>query len=538
MNSKKLVFDKIAREKLLEGARDLARAVGVTLGPRGRNVLIGNKDVLPTITNDGVTIARHIKFKDEVKDIGALVIRDVASKTNDDAGDGTTTATVLAYEMLKKGINLITSGSNPVLLSDGIDAAVADITDELKNVSIDISTKEEIASIGEISGQNKELGKVLGDVFDKVGVDSLVTIENASKKGFGYDMIEGYQLDSGYRHPAFVTNGKLMKSILENPSILIMDQPLSNPADLGALLESVAQSGNNKIVIIAHSFTPFALQKFAIYNGEKMLQILPIVAPAISGRRSAMLNDLSVVVGTKLIGGETGVRINDFKLKDLGSATRVESSSSKTIFISPGGDEILIQERSEFLNASTKEERSEYEQEIIKERIAKLGSGLAVIQVGAKTEIEENELVYKVEDALNACRAAIEEGIVPGGGCTLANIAKKLRTKNRLSSPKSNEYANGYNLVIDAIESPLRKIAENAGDNGDLILKEIQKSSSGYDARNKKPVVDMVKNGIVDPVKVTRSAVQNAASAVKTLLTTEVCIIDEETKNIDSKADR
>jgi chaperonin GroEL len=523
MAAKQLQFDEGARHALLRGIEKLAKAVKATLGPSGRNVILDKKFGSPTITKDGVTVAKEIELEDPYENMGAQLVREVASKTSDIAGDGTTTATVLAESIYKEGLRNVTAGANPTSLQRGINKAVEAIVDELKKISKKVSDRTEIAQVATVSANwDKTIGEIIADAMDKVGKDGTITVEEAKSIETTLEVVEGMQFDKGYLSPYFVTNAEAMEAILENPYILIYEKKISSLKDMLPLLEKVAKAGR-PLLIIAEDVEGEALATLVVNKLRGTLQVAAVKAPGFGDRRKAMLEDIAVLTGGKLISEDLGIKLENIKLEDLGKAKRVTIDKENTTIVEGSGKSSDIQARVAQIRRQIEETTSDYDREKLQERLAKLAGGVAVINVGAATETEMKEKKARVEDALHATRAAVEEGIVPGGGVAF------LRTQKALDNIKGLEGDEkvGVAIVRRAIEEPTRMLADNAGKEGALIVEEIKrrKGNEGYNVATGE-FEDLVKAGVVDPTKVTRSALQNAASISGLLLTTEALVTE------------
>jgi chaperonin GroEL len=523
MAAKQLQFDENARHALLRGVEKLARAVKATLGPSGRNVILDKKFGSPTITKDGVTVAKEIELEDPYENMGAQLVREVASKTSDIAGDGTTTATVLAESIYKEGLRNVTAGANPTSLQRGINKAVEAIVEELKKISKKVSDRTEIAQVATVSANwDKTIGEIIADAMDKVGKDGTITVEEAKSIETTLEVVEGMQFDKGYLSPYFVTNAEDMEAILENPYILIHEKKISSLKDMLPLLEKVAKAGR-PLLIIAEDVEGEALATLVVNKLRGTLQVCAVKAPGFGDRRKAMLEDIGVLTGGKCITEDLGIKLENVKLEELGKAKRVTIDKENTTIVEGSGKNADIQGRVAQIRRQIEETTSDYDSEKLQERLAKLAGGVAVINVGAATETEMKEKKARVEDALHATRAAVEEGIVPGGGVALIRAQKALDNIKGLEGDE----AVGVQIVRRAIEEPTRQLADNAGQEGALIVQEIKKrkGNEGYDVASGE-YKDLVKAGIVDPTKVTRSALQNAASISGLLLTTEALITE------------
>ena len=523
MAAKQLQFDENARHALLRGVEKLARAVKATLGPSGRNVILDKKFGSPTITKDGVTVAKEIELEDPYENMGAQLVREVASKTSDIAGDGTTTATVLAESIYKEGLRNVTAGANPTSLQRGIMKAVEAIVEELKKISKKVSDRTEIAQVATVSANwDKTIGEIIADAMDKVGKDGTITVEEAKSIETTLDVVEGMQFDKGYLSPYFVTNAEAMEAMLENPYILIHEKKISSLKDMLPLLEKVAKAGR-PLLIIAEDVEGEALATLVVNKLRGTLQVCAVKAPGFGDRRKAMLEDIAVLTGGRCITEDLGIKLENVKLDDLGRAKRVTIDKESTTIVEGEGKQSDIQGRVSQIRRQIEETTSDYDREKLQERLAKLAGGVAVINVGAATETEMKEKKARVEDALHATRAAVEEGIVPGGGVAFIRAQKAL---DNIKGLEGDEKV-GVQIVRRAIEEPTRQLADNAGQEGALIVQEVKarKGNEGYDVATGE-YTDLVKAGIVDPTKVTRSALQNAASISGLLLTTEAIVTE------------
>jgi len=523
MAAKQLQFDESARHALLRGIEKLAKAVKATLGPSGRNVILDKKFGSPTITKDGVTVAKEIELEDPYENMGAQLVREVASKTSDIAGDGTTTATVLAESIYKEGLRNVTAGANPTSLQRGIMKAVDAIVEELKKISKRVSDRTEIAQVATVSANwDKTIGEIIADAMDKVGKDGTITVEEAKSIETTLDVVEGMQFDKGYLSPYFVTNAEAMEAALENPYILIHEKKISSLKDMLPLLEKVAKAGR-PLLIIAEDVEGEALATLVVNKLRGTLQVCAVKAPGFGDRRKAMLEDIAVLTGGRCITEDLGIKLENVKLDDLGKAKRVTIDKENTTIVEGEGKQNDIQGRVNQIRRQIEETTSDYDREKLQERLAKLAGGVAVINVGAATETEMKEKKARVEDALHATRAAVEEGIVPGGGVAFIRAQKAL---DNIKGLEGDEKV-GVQIVRRAIEEPTRQLADNAGQEGALIVQEVKarKGNEGYDVATGE-YTDLVKAGIVDPTKVTRSALQNAASISGLLLTTEAIVTE------------
>ncbi len=523
MAAKQLQFDENARHALLRGIEKLAKAVKATLGPSGRNVILDKKFGSPTITKDGVTVAKEIELEDPYENMGAQLVREVASKTSDIAGDGTTTATVLAESIYKEGLRNVTAGANPTSLQRGINKAVEAIVKELEKISKKVSDRTEIAQVATVSANwDKTIGEIIADAMDKVGKDGTITVEEAKSIETTLEVVEGMQFDKGYLSPYFVTNAEEMEAILENPYILIYEKKISSLKDMLPLLEKVAKAGR-PLLIIAEDVEGEALATLVVNKLRGTLQVAAVKAPGFGDRRKAMLEDIGVLTGGRLISEDLGIKLENIKLEDLGKAKRVTIDKENTTIVEGTGKSSDIQGRVAQIRRQIEETTSDYDREKLQERLAKLAGGVAVINVGAATETEMKEKKARVEDALHATRAAVEEGIVPGGGVALIRAQKVLENLRGLEGDEKV----GVQIVRRAIEEPMRQLANNAGAEGALVVEEVKnrKGNEGYNVATGE-YIDLLKAGIVDPTKVTRSALQNAASISGLLLTTEAIVTE------------
>jgi chaperonin GroEL len=523
MAAKQLQFDENARHTLLRGIEKLARAVKATLGPSGRNVILDKKFGSPTITKDGVTVAKEIELEDPYENMGAQLVREVASKTSDVAGDGTTTATILAESIYREGLRNVTAGANPTSLQRGIMKGVDAIVEELKKLSKKVSDRTEIAQVATVSANwDKTIGEIIADAMDKVGKDGTITVEEAKSIETTLEVVEGMQFDKGYLSPYFVTNAEAMEAILENAYILIYEKKISSLKDLLPLLEKVAKAGR-PLLIISEDVEGEALATLVVNKLRGTLQVCAVKAPGFGDRRKAMLEDIAVLTGGRLISEDLGIKLENIKLDDMGRAKRVTVDKENTTIVEGEGKKADIQGRVAQIRRQIEETTSDYDREKLQERLAKLAGGVAVVNVGAATETEMKEKKARVEDALHATRAAVEEGIVPGGGVALLRAQKAL---DNIKGLEGDEKV-GVAIVRRAIEEPTRQLADNAGREGALVVEEIKKrkGNEGYDVANDE-YTDLVKAGIVDPTKVTRSALQNAASIAGLLLTTEALVTE------------
>ena len=526
--AKQLAFSEEARRKLKKGIDTLATAVSTTLGPKGRNVALDKKFGAPTITHDGVTVAKEIELEDPYENMGAQLLKEAATKTNDIAGDGTTTATVLAQNIVNEGLKNIAAGANPMLLKRGIEAGTAALADKIRGMAISIDDKAEIASVASISAQDTSIGELIADVMDKVGKDGVITVEESRSLEFETEYVEGMQFDRGYISPYFVTDSDTMEAVIEDAHILIHDKKISSAQDIVPVLEKLVQTGRKNLFIIAEDVDGEALATLVLNKLRGMINALAIKAPGFGDRRKAMLQDIAVLTGGQVITEEMGRKLDSVQLSDLGRAAKIVSSKDDTVVVDGNGDEAQIKARVEQIKVEIDRSTSDYDREKLQERLAKLAGGVAIIRVGAATEVELKEKKHRVEDALSATRAAVEEGIVPGGGVALLNALPAL---NDVVLPDGDQMT-GVGILQRALEAPMRKIAENAGQNGDVVIQNVRQaqekagnSNIGYNVMTGE-YIDMVKAGIIDPAKVTRGALENAASIASMVLTTEALITD------------
>jgi chaperonin GroEL len=525
--AKEIKFDQDARAKMLAGVDALANAVRVTLGPKGRNVIIDKSFGSPTITKDGVTVAKEVELEDKFENMGAQMVKEVASKTSDVAGDGTTTATVLAQAIFREGSKLVVAGMNPMELKRGIEKAVEVLTEELEKMSKPTRDSNEIAQVGTISANNDEtIGKIIAEAMEKVGKEGVITVEEGKALQTELDVVEGMQFDRGYLSPYFVTNPEAMEVVLEEPLILLHEKKISNMKDLLPLLEQVARQGR-PLLIVAEDIEGEALATLVVNKIRGTLNAAAVKAPGFGDRRKAMLQDMAILTGGNVIAEELGLKLENVTLKDLGKAKSIVIDKDNTTIIDGAGAKKDIEGRCGEIRAQVEETTSDYDREKLQERLAKLVGGVAVVQVGAATESEMKEKKARVEDALHATRAAVEEGIVPGGGVAL------LRAQKGLDKLEVNEEQQaGANIIRRAIEFPLRFIADNAGVEGSIVVDKVKhlRGAVGFDA-NTEDYVDLIKAGVVDPTKVVRTALQNAASVASLLLTTEAMVAEKPEEN-------
>lgn len=520
--AKEIKFSEDARKRLKDGVDKLANTVKTTLGPKGRNVVLDKKYGAPTITNDGVTIAKEIDLEDIYENMGAQLVKEVASKTNDVAGDGTTTATVLAQAIVTEGLKNVTAGANPMEIKKGIEKASGHVVAEIEKTSKKISTKEEIAQVASISAADEEIGKLIADVMDTVGKDGVITVEESQTLGMEKEVVEGMQFDNGYVSPYLVTDTQRMEAVYEHPSILLTDKKISSINEIVPLLEKMAQAGKKDLVIIAEDVDAEALATLIVNKIRGVFNALAVKAPGFGDRKKEMLSDIAALTGATVISEELGLKLEEVEMDALGSARKIIADKDNTTIVEGQGDKSEIKARVDQIRSQIKASTSDWEREKLQERLAKLSGGVAVLKVGAATEVELKEKKHRIEDALAATRAAVEEGIVPGGGVALVDIAPSLA---KLNGTKDEE--TGIRILQRALEEPLRQIAMNAGKEGSVVVDEVQKRAKGigYDAA-KDDYKDMIKAGIVDPAKVTRSALQNAASISALFLTTEAVVAE------------
>ena len=522
--SKEIKFGEEARKKMLDGVNTLANTVKVTLGPKGRNVVLDKSFGAPLITNDGVTIAKEIELEDPYENIGARLVKEVATKTNDVAGDGTTTATVLAQAIIKEGVKNVAAGGDPMAIKRGIDKAVDSAVQGLKEISSEINGKEDIARVASISANNQEIGELIADAMEKVSKDGVITIEESKTATTGLNVVEGMQFDKGYISPYFVTDTDKMEAVMENPYILITDKKISNIQEILPLLEALMQQ-SAKLVIIADDIEGEALSTLVLNKLRGVLNIVAVKAPGFGDRRKEMLEDIAVLTGGEVITSDLGLELKDTTIEQLGRAKQVKIQKESTIIVDGAGDKEAIAARVKQIRTGIEETKSEYDKEKLQERLAKIAGGVAVIEVGAATEVEMKEKKLRIEDALSATKAAVEEGIVAGGGTALVDVMPNV--ENVISKLNEDEKI-GAKIVLKALEEPVRQIATNAGLEGAVILEKVKiaEKGVGFDS-SKEEYVDMKKAGIVDPTKVTRSALQNAASIAGMFLTTESVVTDK-----------
>ncbi len=528
MAAKQLVFSEDARRRLQHGMDLLATAVVTTLGPKGRNVAIDRKFGSPTITHDGVSVAKEVELEDPFENMGAQLLKEAATKTNDIAGDGTTTSTVLAHAIVSEGMKNLAAGFNPMLLKWGIEAATKAVAQKISDQAIEVTTKEEIANVASISAQDRVIGDLIADVMDKVGKDGVITVEESKGLEFETEYVEGMQFDRGYISPYFITNPESMEASIPEPYLLVYEKKISAATDIVPLLEKLVQVGRRDLVIIAEDIDGEALATLVLNKLRGMLNVVGVKAPGFGDRRKAMLQDIAVLTGSTVISEETGRKLETAVIADLGRAEKIVVTKDDTTIVGGKGDSALIKGRIEQIRVEIDKSTSDYDREKLQERLAKLSGGVAIIRVGAATETELKEKKHRVEDALSATRAAVEDGIVPGGGVALVNAMTAIKDLKM----DSEDAQIGVNIVRKSLEVPLRKIAQNAGKDGSVILETVRRTQKekknlniGYNVISE-AYVDMVKDGVIDPAKVTRGALENAASIAAMILTTEALITE------------
>ena len=526
--AKMIQFGEEARRAMQSGVDKLANTVKVTLGPKGRNVILDKKFGSPLITNDGVSIAREIELEDPYENMGAQLVKEVATKTNDVAGDGTTTATLLAQAIIREGLKNVTAGANPILIRNGIKKAVDVAVEEIKNISKPVAGKEDIARVAAISAADEEIGTLISEAMEKVGNEGVITVEESKSMGTELDVVEGMQFDRGYVSPYMATDTEKMEALLDNPLILITDKKISNIQEILPILEQIVQNGR-KLLIIAEDVEGEAMATLVVNKLRGTFNCVAVKAPGFGDRRKEMLQDIAILTGGEVISEELGRDLKEVTLDMLGQAESVKVTKENTTIVNGKGEKSLIQERIGQIKVQIEETSSEFDKEKLQERLAKLSGGVAVIKVGAATETELKERKLRIEDALAATKAAVEEGIVPGGGTAYVNVINKVA---ELTSEVADTQV-GINIIVKALEEPMRQIAINAGLEGSVIIEKVKYSEAGigYDALNDK-YVNMLQTGIVDPTKVTRSALQNAASVASTFLTTEAAVADIPQKEV------
>ena len=520
--AKEILFNEDARRALGRGVDALANAVKVTLGPKGRNVVLEKKYGAPTITNDGVTIAKEIELEDHFENMGAQLVKEVATKTNDVAGDGTTTATLLAQAIVREGMRNVVAGANPMIIKKGIEAAVKKLVEEIKNCSKKVETKDAIAQVAAISSGDEEIGQLIADAMEKVGKDGVITVEESKTMMTNLNVVEGMQFDRGYISPYMVTDADKMEAVLDDPFILLTDKKVSSIADIMPILEQIVKSGR-PLAIIAEDVDGEALATIVVNKLRGTFKALAIKAPGFGDRRKAMLEDIAILTGATVISEDVGRKLESVTFEDLGTARQIRSTKEETTIVDGNGDKQAIEFRVAQIKKQIEESTSDFDKEKLQERLAKLSGGVAVIEIGAATEVEMKEKKLRIEDALNATRAAVEEGIVAGGGTTFVDILPVLDDVKAEGDVKV-----GVEIVKRAIEEPVRQIANNAGQEGSVVVEAVKKAGKGigFNALNNE-FVDMIGAGIVDPAKVVRSALQNAASIAAMILTTETLVADK-----------
>jgi chaperonin GroEL len=532
MAAKQLVFSEEARRKLKNGMNVVANAVSATLGPKGRNVAVDRKFGSPTITHDGVSVAKEIELEDPFENMGAQLLKEAASKTNDIAGDGTTTSTVLAHAIVNEGLKALEAGYNPMLLKKGIELATETVVAELKKNSVKIDTKEEIASVATNSAADAEIGQLIADVMDTVGKDGVITVEESKSMSDEKEFVEGMQFDRGYLSPYFITSAENMEAQISDAYVLIYDKKISAAQDIVPLLEKLVQLGKRELVIIAEDVDGEALATLILNKIRGMLNVLAVKAPGFGDRRKAMLQDIAILTGGQVVSEEMGRKLESVTVQDLGRAEKVVSDKENTTIVGGKGKKADIEARIKEIRIEIDKSTSDYDKEKLQERLAKLSGGVAIIRVGAATETEMKEKKHRVEDALSAARAAVEEGIVPGGEISLINAANKLDKLAKNQEEGSEEIKVGINIIKKALEAPIRKLASNAGQDGSVIIDTVRRTAAekknvniGYNVLTDE-YTDMIKAGVIDPVKVVRGALENAASIAAMILTTDVLITD------------
>ena len=521
--AKQILFSEQARRRIKAGVDKIANAVGVTLGPKGRNVVIDKGFGAPNITNDGVTIAKEVELEDKFENIGAEIIKEVASKTNDVAGDGTTTATILAQAIISEGLKNVTAGTNPLAIKRGLEKGTEGVVQALKKISKPVAGKDEISQVATISAESKEIGDLIADVMQEVGKDGVITVEESQTFGLSKDIVEGMQFDKGYISPYMINNAEKMEAEYNDPYILITDKKISSIQEILPILEALAKSGKKELVIVAEEVDGEALATLVVNKLRGVFNALAVKAPGFGDRRKEMLRDIAALTGGQVVSEDIGLKLENVEIKMLGRARRIVATKEKTTIIEGRGKKEDIQARISQIKRGLDETTSDFDKEKLQERLAKLAGGVGVIKVGAATEIEQKQKQQKIEDALAATRAAVEEGIVPGGGVAFIRALKVLDDVKVKGEEKI-----GLNILKRALEAPLRLIASNSGRDGAVVVEEVKKNASnsyGYNAAEDR-YEDLVKAGVIDPTKVTRSALQNAVSAAALLLTTETVITD------------
>ena len=528
--AKNIIFDEKARQSLKKGVDKLAQAVKITLGPKGSNVILDRGFGSPLITNDGVTIAKEIELKDKVENLGAEVLKQAAEKTNDVAGDGTTTAIVLAWSIITNGLKNVTAGANPLSVKRGIDKAVKVVIEELKNISQKVETHDEIANVGAISANDKEIGNMIANIFDEVGKDGIITVEESKTLGLTKEIVKGLQFNKGYISPYMITDSEKMESVLENPYIIITDKKITNIQEILPLLDKIVKSGKKDLLVIADDLSGEALATLILNKLRGTFNVVAVKTPGFGDNKKELMEDIAIITGSKVISEEIGLKLDKTELNDLGHARRIIINKENTTIIEGGGQAENIKDRAKQIKKQIENTDSGFDKEKLEERLAKLSGGIAVIKVGAATEVEQKEKQHRVDDAVRATKAALEEGVVTGGGIALLRSSKVL---DNIEVDDEDEKI-GVDIVLKALEEPIRQITVNAGQSGEVVLEEAKKrdETEGFDV-TKGEFINMFKAGIVDPTKVTRSALENAASVSSMLLTTKVVVTDipEEKEN-------
>ncbi len=532
MAAKQLVFSEEARRKLKNGMNVVANSVGATLGPKGRNVAVDRKFGSPTITHDGVSVAKEVELEDPFENMGAQLLKEAATKTNDIAGDGTNTSTVLAHAIVNEGLKALEAGYNPMLIKRGIEQATDSVVEELRKMAVKIDTKEEIASVATNSAADEKIGNLIADVMDKVGKDGVITVEESKTTADETEYVEGMQFDRGYISAYFITNTDQMEAVISEPYILINEKKISAAQDIVPLLEKLVQLGKRELVIIAEDIDGEALATLILNKLRGMLNVLAVKAPGFGDRRKAMLQDIAVLTGGTVISEETGRKLETATIQDLGRAEKVVSDKENTTIVGGKGKKGDIEGRIKEIRAEIDKSTSDYDKEKLQERLAKLSGGVAIVRVGAATETEMKEKKHRVEDALSAARAAVEEGIVPGGEISLINASGKLDKMLKAAADDDEETRVGINIVKKALEAPIRKLASNAGQDGSVIIDTVRRTAAEQKNKNigfnvlTSEYTDMIEAGVIDPVKVVRGALENASSIASMILTTDVLITD------------
>ncbi|MFP4456683.1 MAG: chaperonin GroEL [Clostridia bacterium] len=531
--SKQFKYNEDARKALERGVNKLADAVKVTLGPKGRNVVLEKKFGSPLITNDGVTIAREIELKDPFENMGAQLVKEVATKTNDVAGDGTTTATLLAQAIVREGLKNVAAGANPMILKKGIEKAVVRAVEEIEKISIQVRSKEDIAQVAAISANEDEIGHLIAEAMEKVGNDGVITVEESKNMQTTLELVEGMQFDRGYVSPYMVTDTEKMEALLEDPYILITDKKITNIQDILPVLQQIVEKGR-PLLLIAEDIEGEAMATLVVNKLRGTMNVVAVKAPGFGDRRKAMLEDIAILTGAQVVSEDLGYDLKNTDISMLGSASQIRIDKDQTIIIDGAGDSEAIENRVRQIRVQSEETTSDYDREKLQERLAKLSGGVAVINVGAATEVELKERKLRIEDALSATRAAVEEGIIAGGGTVLLKIQKQVQ---EVVDSLEDDEMTGASIVLRALEEPVRQIAHNAGSEGSVVVAKVRDSEDGigFDALTKN-YVNMIEKGIIDPAKVTRSALQNAASIAAMILTTETLIADNEDEDDDMPA--